>query len=146
VTAGGPRQLEHGLVAVLHAGVVDDVLSEAMAPVLRDLQCAGIAAPRIEDREWTDDPGSPSAMLWSPGGNGSGVHVTRAAPEFERVAMVADQVQDWAIDELWGQAPTNWPPCPRHPSSHPMKVSTREAAAVWVCPADEAVILPVGEL
>jgi len=58
--------------------------------------------------------------------------------------MVADQVQEWAIEELWGEAPTNWPPCPHHPNSHPMKVSTSEAAAMWTCPADEAPIAPVG--
>jgi hypothetical protein len=133
-------------VGVLHADLVDEVLSQAMAPVLRDLRSAGIAAPRIEDRDWTDDPGSSSVMLWSPDGGGTGVYVSRAAPEFERVAMVADQVQEWAIEELWGEAPTNWPRCPRHPNSHPMKVSTRDAAAVWTCPADEVVISPVGEL
>lgn len=117
-----------------------------MAPVLRDLRSTGIAPPRIEDRDWTDDPSSASVMLWSPDGSGAGVYVSRAAPEFEREAMVADQVQDWVIEELWGDGPTNWPPCPRHPNSHPMTVSTREAAAVWTCPADEVVILPVGEL
>ena len=85
-------------------------------------------------------------MLWSPDGSGTGLRVSRAAPEFERIAMVADQVQDWAIEVLWGKAPTNWPPCPRHPRSHPMTVSTRDAAAVWICPADEVVIVPVGEL
>lgn len=41
---------------------------------------------------------------------------------------------------------TNWPRCPRHPDSHPMKVSTRGATAVWTCPADEIVISSIGEL
>jgi hypothetical protein len=125
---------------------VDDVLRAAMRPVLRDLEGAGIAAPNVEDRDWTDDPESISVILWSPDGSGTGVYVSRAAPEFERVAMLADQVQEWAIEELWGQAPTNWPPCPHHPTSHPMTVSTRDAAAAWVCPADETVIARVGEL
>jgi hypothetical protein len=125
---------------------VDDVLSEAMAPVLRDLRRAGIAAPRIEDGDWTDGPESATAMLWSPDGSGRGMYVLRAAPEFERVAMVADQVQEWAIEELWGEAPTNWPPCPYHPDNHPLKVSTHEAAAVWTCPADKTPIAPVGAL
>jgi hypothetical protein len=127
-------------------GFVDNVLTEAMAPVLRDLESAGIAAPRVEEDDWADDPESVSVMLWSPDGSGTGVYVTRGAPEFERFAMVADQVQDWAIEELWGGAPTNWPSCPRHPNNHPMTVSTRGAAAVWMCPADEVVIVPVGEL
>jgi hypothetical protein len=125
---------------------VDEVLSEAMAPVLRDLRRAGVAAPRIEDRDWAHDSESASAMLWSPDGSGRGVYVLLSVPEFERVATVADQVQEWAIEELWGKAPTNWPPCPRHPDNHPMKVSTREAAAVWTCPADETTIAPIGTL
>jgi len=40
----------------------------------------------------------------------------------------------------------NWPPCPYHPDSHPMKVSTRAAVAVWTCPADETSIAPIGAL
>jgi len=34
-------------------------------------------------------------MLWSPDGSGTGIRVDRSAPEFERVAMIADQIQDW---------------------------------------------------
>jgi len=109
VTKSGLSNWECWLVAVLHAGAVDEVLSEAMAPVLRDLRSAGIAASRIEDCDWTDDPESASVMLWSPDGSGTSIFVSRAAPEFEREAMVADQVQDWVIEELWGHGPTNWP-------------------------------------
>jgi hypothetical protein len=125
---------------------VDDVLQQAMEPVLRDLQNAGIATPRIEDHDWTGDPDVPSVMLWSPDGTGSGVSVDRYHPLFERIASVADQVQEWAIEELWGHASTNWPPCPQHPTSHPMKATTRDGAAVWVCPADEALMSKIGEL
>jgi hypothetical protein len=108
---------------------VDDVLSEAMAPVLRDLLAAGITAPRIEDRDWIEEPRSSSAMLWTPDGSGTGVCVSATAPEHERIARVTDQVQEWVFEQLWGDgAPTNWPPCPRHPKSHPMKVSTRDGA------------------
>ena len=131
---------------MLHAGVVEEVLTEAMAPVLRDLESAGISAPRIEDRDWTGGQGSVSVMLRSADGSGTGVYVFLEVPEFERIAMVADQVQEWAIEELWGGGSTNWPPCPRHPNNHPMTVSTRDATAVWMCPADEVVVVPVGGL
>jgi hypothetical protein len=126
---------------------VDDVLSEAMAPVLRDLVGAGITAPRIEDREWQPAPRSFSAMLWSPDGSGSGVWVSGATPESERVAMVADQVQEWVFEQLWSEgAPTNWPRCPRHPHKHPMRASTGDGVAVWSCPEDDVVIGPIGGL
>ncbi len=130
----------------MDAGVVDELLSEAMAPVLRDLRSAGIASPRVEDRDWTELPDSVSAMLWSPDGSGVGVHVSRSLQGFERVAMVADQVQEWAIEELWGQAPTNWPMYPHHPDSHPMTATTRDGTAVWACPADRGPFAPIGAL
>lgn len=123
-----------------------NILIQAMAPVLRDLAVSGIASPRIEDKEWADDAGQASAMLWSPDGSGRGVSVDLAAPEFEQVACVADQVQEWAIEELWGSRPTNWPQCPRHPHSHPMTATTHAATAVWACPMDGLVIVPVGTL
>ncbi|HWU23969.1 MAG TPA: hypothetical protein VN088_20700 [Nocardioides sp.] len=125
---------------------MDELLSQALAPVLRDLASVGISAPRVEDRDWTGRPESASAMLWSPDGSGVGVYVRRDSAESERIAMVAAQVQEWAIEELWAAGATNWPPCPRHPNTHPMAASTRDAAAVWMCPADAVVIVPVGEL
>jgi hypothetical protein len=125
---------------------VDELLQQAMAPVLRDLRGAGIAAPRIEDDDWTDDPDAASVMLWSPDGGGTGVYVSRSAPACERVAAMADQVQEWAIEELWGQASTNWPECPHHPNSHPLKAITRDGVAVWSCPADQTPFSQIGAL
>jgi hypothetical protein len=117
-----------------------------MEPVLRDLRGVEIVPARIEDDDWTGDQDSASAMLWSSDGSGTGVYVSRSAQAVERIAAMADQVQDWAIEELWGQASTNWPPCPQHPNGHPMKATTRGDAAVWVCPVDGTVVSLVGAL
>jgi hypothetical protein len=125
---------------------VDDVLSQAIAPVLRDLQSAGVDLPRVEDKDCTGDPESPSVMVWSPDGSGTGLRVDRSAPEFDRVAMVADQIQEWVIEERWGQATTNWPGCPNHPNGHPMQASTHDGVAVWICPADRMPFAPIGAL
>lgn len=122
------------------------MLREAIEPVLRDLRVAGITTPRIEDRDWMGDPDSASVMLWSPVGSGMGVHVSRTVPPHDRVAMLTDQVQEWAIEELWGRGPTNWPPCPRHRDNHPLSASARDGVAVWVCPSDGHLIAPVGAL
>ena len=73
---------------------MDELLRQAMEPVLRDLRGAGVTAPRVEDDDWTDDPDSLSAMLWSPDGSGAGVYVSRSAPAVDRVASMADQVQE----------------------------------------------------
>lgn len=124
---------------------MDEVLRESMEPVLHDLRGAGIPSPRVEDRDRTEQPGIAAAMLWSPDGSGTGVWVSRSDPASERVAALADQVQEWAIEELWGHG-SNWPQCPQHPSSHPMRATTRNGAAVWVCPADQTVAVAIGRL
>lgn len=121
------------------------MLAQSLAPILRDLEASGLDAPRIEDNDWADNPEAASAMLWSPGGSGMGIQVGVAAPEVERVAMVADQVQEWVIEELWGSAPTNWPRCPIHPHSHPLEAFALDVAT-WVCPADRTPISAVGTL
>jgi hypothetical protein len=125
---------------------VDEVLRDAMAPVFRDLRVAGAAPARIEDKEWTDDPNAASAFLWSADGSGVGVYVFRDAPEAERVAALADQVQDWVVEELAARGASNWPPCPRHPHKHPLQATTRDAVAVWTCPTDGSTIAPIGAL
>ena len=123
---------------------MDESLRQALKPVLRDLQSTGVAAPRIEDVGWTDDPDRPSVMLWSADGSGTGVFVSRSQSLPERAAAMADKVQEWAIEEVWGRAPTNWPPCPRHPDSHPMKATTQGGVPAWVCPADDTFVATVG--
>jgi hypothetical protein len=123
---------------------VDDVLLAALEPVLRDLH-AGALKPRVEDGDWAEDADRPSAMLWSRGGSGRGVAVERSSPAAVRAAELADQVQEWAIEELWHTGrPTNWPRCPAHPDSHPMRALVRESAAWWTCPADDTAVVAVG--
>ncbi|RKR86102.1 hypothetical protein BDK92_0323 [Micromonospora pisi] len=123
-----------------------DVLRQALEPVLRDINATGAPLPDIRDDDWTRDPGAESAMLWSPDGSGVGVSAIVAQPAPDRVAHVADQVQEWVIEELWRRAATNWPVCPRHPDNHPLTATVRGAVAVWVCPVDGAVVAPVGAL
>ncbi|GAA2757223.1 hypothetical protein [Actinopolymorpha rutila] len=120
---------------------MDEVLRQALEPVQRDLQGTGISLPSVVDG-WT---GSGEATVLDPNGiSATGISVDGSAPEFERIAAVADQIQEIAIEGRW--APTNWPPCPHHPDRHPLVVSTRDRQAVWVCPADEALIAPIGRL
>ncbi|WP_050758290.1 hypothetical protein [Xylanimonas cellulosilytica] len=125
---------------------MDELLRQAMEPVLRDLRGAGLVVPRIEDHDWADHPDVVSVMVWSPDGSGTGVSVSRSAPLYDRVAAMADQVQEWAIEELWGRASTSWPECPRHPDSHPMRATVRDDVAVWSCPADGTPFSEIGAL
>ncbi|MFO6454384.1 MULTISPECIES: hypothetical protein [unclassified Aeromicrobium] len=126
---------------------MDEILREAMAPVLRDLTRAELIPPRIEESDWSDDPDQPSAMLFAPDGTGHGISVLRSTPEPERVAWAADQVQEWVIESiLWGSAPTNWPPCPRHPVNHPLEPCAMDGESVWTCPTDHTVLGVIGSL
>lgn len=115
-----------------------------MEPVLRDLRGAALSPARIEDHGWTGDKDWPSVTVWSADGSGVGVSVWRYAAEAERVVSVAEQVQEWAFEELWGRAPTNWPRCPSHPDNHPLAPAADGGHAVWLCPGDRIVVAQIG--
>ncbi|WP_433173977.1 hypothetical protein [Actinoallomurus sp. CA-150999] len=125
---------------------MDEVLRRALEPVLRDIRATGVPEPDVRDDDWADDDLSASAFLWSRDGSGAGVRVDRAAAEADRVVQVADQVQEWVIEELWGRAATNWPRCPQHPETHPLRASTHGRSAMWVCPGEGTPVSPVGSL
>src|SRR3954454_9591424 len=100
--------------------------------------------PEVRDDDWVEDPLLAPASLWSTDGSSTGIRVTLAGSEADRIAEVAGQVQDWVIEELRGTSGTNWPPCPSHPETHPPMPSTRERVAVWVCPIDGIPFAPLG--
>jgi hypothetical protein len=126
---------------------MDDVLADALGPVLRDVRVSGVPEPQVLDDDWADDPAMPTAMLLlSPDGSRASLRVDRDEPEPHRIAMVADQVQEWVIEELWPTAPTNWPPCPDHPGTHPLTAKVVHGDAMWTCPADGSPFVAVGAL
>lgn len=119
---------------------MDSALSEALAPVLRDLENSG-------DRQWSDVPGQMTAMLYGPDGSGQGVSAMAGEPLPDRIASVADQVQEWAVEALWHAGrPATWPECPEHPGSHPLAAQLRDHRAAWACPKTGILICLVGEL
>ncbi|NIH67920.1 hypothetical protein [Modestobacter marinus] len=126
-------------------------LERALQPVFDDLRATSAPLPRRVDDGWPgdargdDDDFTARAMLWGRDG-GQGVLVDLRLTLPEEIADVADRVQDWTIEELWGIAPTNWPRCPRHPDSHPLQARVRDAAAWWVCPRDDVPVSLVGSL
>ena len=126
---------------------MDSALAEALAPVLHDLENSGSVRPDVRDVGESGWPGQLTAMLYSPGGSGQGVMALTGDPLPERIASVADQVQEWAIEELCSIGrPTNWPQCPHHPDSHPLAAVVRENRAVWTCPKTGDVVTGIGQL
>jgi hypothetical protein len=126
---------------------VDPALSEALAPVLRDLENSGGPLPDVRERQWSDVPGQVTAMLYGPGGSGQGVSAMAGEPLPDRIASVADQVQEWAVEALWQAGrPATWPECPEHRGSHPLAAQLRGHRAVWTCPKAGNLVSVVGEL
>jgi hypothetical protein len=126
---------------------VDIALSEALAPVLRDLGNSGALVPDIRYKQWSDFPGHVTAMLYGPDGSGQGVSAMAAESLPQRIASVADQVQEWAVEALWSAGrPATWPECPEHPNSHPLTATVREDRAVWICPQTGHLVNGVGQL
>jgi hypothetical protein len=121
-------------------------LARALAPVLQDLTSTGAPVPLVVDDGWAKSPATASAMLWSPDGSGTGIYVHLGVPRAEQVADVTDKVQEWVVEELTGTSRTNWPPCPHHPTTHPLEVEERDGAAWWSCPEDGTAVAVVGTL
>jgi hypothetical protein len=126
---------------------VDTALSEALAPVLHDLGTCGAPLPEVRDDQWSDFPGQVTAMLQDVDGTAQGVFAMAAESLPERMASVADQVQDWAVEALWraGRSAT-WPECPEHPNSHPLKPAVQQDRGVWVCPKTRDLVSDIGQL
>ena len=117
----------------------------ALAPVLADVHSTGAPEPRVNGLS-VDDPGCCGVMLWGADGSGSGVIISRADPPGQRTVAATEQVQDWVIEELW-RGGSNWPPCPQHPASHPMRpVADEGGEAWWSCPAEGELVARVGSL
>ena len=105
-----------------------DVLEEAHDDLGPDCVCAWIQPPgrRRFPREHPR-PGRPPAP--------------------ERLADLADQLQEWEVEELAAAGrPATWPECPQHPDSHPLAPQARGDQAVWCCPASGQVISVIGAL
>jgi len=126
---------------------VDSALSEALAPVLCDLENSGALLPDISDEEWSDFPGQVTAMLYGQDGSGQGVSAMAGESLPHRTASVADQVQEWAIEAHWHAGlPATWPECPEHPGSHPLTARVYDGRAAWVCPRTGRLICNIGKL
>lgn len=79
---------------ICNAWLVDEVLIRAFAPVLRDLEGAGVAAPGFRDNEWSADPEWLAVSLIDLRGGDQPVRVERSLSEPLMVAELADAVQE----------------------------------------------------
>ena len=138
--ASNPRPLTDAERAELRAN---------LEPVLRDMHSSGAIVPDIRE-EAHDDLGPDCVCAWiqSPGGADSqGIRVQASLPAPERLADLADQLQEWEIEELAAAGrPATWPECPQHPGTHPLAAQARSDQATWCCPTSGQVISIIGAL
>lgn len=119
----------------------DPEFAEALDTVLHDLRAQGAVLPQVRVA-----PGY-GAMLYEPDGSGHGVQWPPPGTAADRLASLADQVQEWAVEALWSAgAAAVWPHCPEHPNSHPLTATVVAEAAVWTCPRSGAVVARIGAL
>ena len=83
-----------------------EILDRSMRVVLHDITQTGAPEPRVEDRAWHDDVHCESVWLWALDGSGVGVWIDLGLPPAEALAQLADQVQEWIIEEL-GRTPAD---------------------------------------
>jgi hypothetical protein len=122
-------------------------LDAALTPLLADLQVPSGVMPIVGDTEWQDDPGAASCWLHSPDGTGMGVWVQTGLPFHAQVLVLADQVQEWAVEALWKlNRPASWPACPYHPDRHPLAAREYDDEAVWMCPVLNDRVSTIGSL
>lgn len=109
-------------------------LAVALEPGLRDLAVMP-ARSRVEPSDWGSVPEQITAMSRWPDGSGTGVYVLATDSPAQRIAMLADQVQDATVEALpYMGHPAVWPECPDHPDGHPLHAGCVDGAAVWTCP------------
>lgn len=125
-----------------------EVVREAAAPVLRDIAASGAIGLDLRE-EARADRGDEIVCAWLSGADGiTGVDisVSLGSSATERVAELAEQLQEWEVEALWaaGRSAT-WPECPEHPNSHPLEPAVADGP-VWRCPRSGDVICAIGAL
>jgi hypothetical protein len=129
------------------------VLDAALAPVLADLRAAGAIVPEVRYAAAQDrGPDSVGAVIGPDGqaaaAGSQGVWVALAESAAERVASLAEQVQEWEVEALAAAGrPATWPECPAHPASHPLEPAVAaDGAATWRCPRSGLAVGAIGAL
>lgn len=96
-----------------------------------------------------EERAAPSTCGWieGPGRTGEGISVRLDSSAAEQVAQLAEQIQNWAADQLHDSGHTSqWPACPRHRDApHRLQPEVRDGVAVWTCPQTGELIWPIGQ-
>jgi hypothetical protein len=115
-------------------------LQFALEPVLADMAATCAVQPRVAERAGV-------IRFFEADGTGVGIGVNAESTMAERVAAVADQAGEWAVEALNRVGlPATWPECPAHRASHPLEPVVIGDVASWRCPKTEETVAAIGEL
>lgn len=93
------------------------------------------------------DTAHPTIMLCGRSGSRVGIWLDNDLPPGEALAHIAEQVQEMMVEELWAAGrSTNFPVCPEHPDSHPLKATMLGDNPWWVCPVTSNAVTRIGDL
>ncbi|GAB3812456.1 hypothetical protein [Kribbella italica] len=123
-------------------------LADALGLVVRDLERTGGLTLRVLDEPVDNSYDYESVWMMSAAAPGrTGLMAPRWFGDAERVVHVADQVQEFILEELWGLGRSaTWPECAEHPGSHPLEARLTDDGPGWVCPKSGRTGARIGEL
>lgn len=120
---------------------------EALGLVVRDLAGTGGVTLELLDEPATNDPAYESLWMLSVPPSRTGLLAPRWMGDAERVVHVADQVQEFVLEELGRlELPAAWPECVEHPASHPLEARLTDGGPGWVCPESGQTVAAIGGL
>ena len=125
------------------------VVRDTTAPLLHDLAVTGMRLPDIREETRVDrSDDHVHAWIQEPDGErGSGISILMLVPPASRVSLLAEQIQNWALDQLHDAGRTQaWPVCPDHPAGGEALAQVIEGSAVWFCWEGGHVMSAIGDL
>jgi hypothetical protein len=123
------------------------ILFDCLTPLLDDLAHSGAVLPTVETKSDRLNRQEIGAFLRNDDQSGREIFVELSLPYPERLAALAEQVQEWEIEALWAAArPATWPACPQHPNTHPLEPVAPADHACWRCPASGQEVSAIGRL
>jgi hypothetical protein len=135
-----------------HPRPLDDdgrrILQETIAPLLHDLAITGMHLPDVrEEAHHEIAANAVCAWIQEPDGGGTGITILTDFPPAHRVTELAEQLQEWAAEQLRDLGrPSAWPLCPQHRSAGPADPQAPDGIPVWICMANRHVISKIGSL
>jgi hypothetical protein len=126
---------------------VSSALETALALIVRDLRSTEGITLRLSEELVDSDPAYESLWMLSEGESRTGLLAPLAMAQPERIVHIADQAQEFILEELGRLGlPAAWPECPEHPGSHPLEPTLASGGPHWVCPKSGDTVAPIGEL